>query len=231
MNEITAIDLARLAVKLDADLWKDHKDTGPALHRALHIIRDAEAVLAQEREAQEQIRQLRAGALKMEPAIWQARVTEFRGDPRMLRALLAERIETSKVAASLFKDKTLTRITRAKMLQNLVAFAAAHGLQPPPTRNTDRFPVLDLVPADAGEQFAKRINEARREQYDQEIQCFKDDLAQPALPLAAVRWAVDTRARQLAENKKRTIPQSLRQRENQSDHDGESIQYRKVRRA
>ena len=160
----------------------------------------------------------------------------------MDRALWNKAFPAELVEKRLFKDKTLTKTQRRKLLLALARACIRFDMEGPPIAYRGRPKYLGaggLIPEEEGFPIhpqnleiaeknrhagGKRLIPEAEVKFVRQVEAL---LSEPNLDAHLVRWAVEVRQRQLAEAKKRVIPRSLRRKRDRYDRD-QRIQARRT---
>jgi hypothetical protein len=177
------------------------------------------------------------------PEDWQARLKAYPGDERdVQRALWDQAFPAEAVAKQLFRDRTLSKEARRKLLVGLARACIRFDMEGPLVAHRGRLNYLEggefIAPEPGFPIHPKNLERAKAKGHlwgprwipGKEVWFVKEVeglLSQPKLYAHLVRWAVEVRQRQLAESKARVIPESLRQRREESGRD-ESIQFKRT---
>jgi hypothetical protein len=244
----TTFELAQLAAQAAPPNTRP-KD---AVRRAMALWKEAETELAEHERRAEYLRCLlgpgdakEAPLFDDTPEEWAARIKGYPGDEAdVLKALWDRQYPTEQVAKWLFKDKTLTRDTRRKLLLGLIRVSILNDLPGPRIANTRTIDYLEaggFLPPQPGYPIHRTNVERARERHRgrgpmeipaNEVYFVKQVegvLAQPSLNAHQVRWAVEARQKQLALAKSREIPQSQKSQQPERDKD-ENIQVKRPHR-
>lgn len=177
------------------------------------------------------------------PEDWRERLKAYPGDERDVeRALWDTMFPAEVVAKELFRDRTLSKETRRKLLVGLGRQCIRFDMEGPLVAYKGRLEYLgggEFIAPEAGFPIHPKNLELARSNYRgvgemmipaREVWFLKEVeamLSQPNLCARLVRWAVEVRQKHLAESKARLIPESLRRRRHGRDRD-ESIQFRRT---
>jgi hypothetical protein len=235
----TTFELAQLAAQAAAPNARP-KD---AVRRAMELWQEAEVQIGESENRAEYIRGLFQSAdgrnipiFTDSPKDWTARLKAYPGDERDVeRALWDKTFSTESVAKRLFKDKTLTRANRHKLLLGLAKLCIRYDMEGPWVVGKGRLKYLGggaLIPDQEGfpihPQNLEITENSPRERGTRQIPAVEVEfvrqvealLSNSTLYAHLVRWAVEVRQRALREAKKRVIPASLRGRR---EDDGEDF--------
>jgi hypothetical protein len=244
----TTFELAQLAAQAVSPNTRPKE----AVRRAMALWQEAETELAEYERRAEYLRCLfgagdgkDAPLFNETPEEWSARVKGYPGDEADVMKVLWDReYPTEQVAKVLFKDKTLTREARRKLLLSLIRVSIVNDLpgpRIPNTRTIDYLEVGGFLPPQPGFPIHRQNVELARERHRGHgpmeipanevyfVRQVEMVLAQPALNAHQVRWAVEARQKQLALAKSRDIPQSQKSQREEHDQD-DGIQVKRPHR-
>lgn len=225
----TTLELAQLAAQL-------HPQTGAereSIKQAMTLWAEAERELDQVQHRADYLRDLVTVIYTATPEEWQQRLDAFPGDRSDIDRELLRRVPAEKVHQTLFRNKKDSKQARKTLFVGLIKFAQSHEMEPPPSVHTVGKPV------EANES-SPYYNSRRLKTWDVvakekvwpkvqiQIDWMRQRLGANELTLHVVRWAVEVRQRQIAENKTRTVPQSLKTK---PARDGDSTQFKPKHRA
>lgn len=240
----TTFQLAQLAAAVPPPIQP--KD---AVKRAWEMWHEAETEIAEHDNRDEFLRNLfwthdgkNIPLFTDSPKDWQARIKSYPGDQRDVnRAMWNREFSNEEVQKQLFRDKTLSRDTRRRLLLKLAKVSIMFEMDGPPIAYQGRLDYLKagpLMEPQDGFPIHPRNWERAKENHNGVgkmlipanefyfVRKVEELLAKPKLNAHLVRWAAEVRQRQLAASKTRIIPKSLRRRRAERDRD-ESIQFKK----
>jgi hypothetical protein len=176
------------------------------------------------------------------PEEWRARLKEYPGDERDVeRAMWEQTFPGEMVEKQLFRDRTLTRGLRHRLVLGLARQCIQFDMEGPLVPYKGRVGYLEdggFIAPEAGFPIHPKNLERAKSNYRGEgevlipamevrfVKQVEALLSAPKLYAHLVRWAVEVRHKHLAESKTRVIPESLRRRWHERDRD-ESIQFKR----
>jgi hypothetical protein len=241
----TTFQLAQLAAQAGPPNTKA-KD---AIKRAMELWGEAETTIAEFENRTEYLRRLfktpdgkDIPIFTDSPEHWCARLNAYPGDEREVdRTMWDHTLPAELVGKQLFRDRTLTKELRRKLLVGLARASVRLDMEGPPVPYKRRLSYLegeDFIAPEEGFPIHPKNLERARNNYGGvgkmlipgcEVKFVKETealLSRPNLYAHLVRWVVEVRQKQIQESKSRVIPESLRQQDDKGDRE-DSIQFKK----
>lgn len=212
----TPYELSRLAMmagELVTNLAR--RDTDAAVNLALEVWEKSAAAIRLKQETGEQLDALVKGLWTMGGDEWRERVKDYKGYvPEIQTTFERLKFPTDEVKKRLFPDKNVSRTTRDTLMLGLAKFAVGRGVavwwdgHPHPLRKST------ITPAEEEEIGSINLSRPTTDGYRErclaikrgDLPALEEELKRPTLDGYAVRYYVEARRLQIAENRRHGKP-------------------------